>query len=182
MRALTTERSSGFLREVIKYAARLQPHLVSAVQAQPFWPNRVRVELLRRWGVQIAPGAEIGPSCHFSSPGVVLGECFLNREVHLDANGTATITIAEGCEIGPGVMLMTSHHEFGPASRRAGAPGPRSIVIERGCWLGARVLVLPGVTVGAGCVLAAGTVANRDCEPHGLYAGVPARRIRDLEA
>jgi maltose O-acetyltransferase len=178
---LTTDRSSGLLREVSKYAARLRLHLVSAVQAQPIWPNRVRIELLRRWGMQIAPGTEVGPGCHFSGPGVILGECFLNREVHLDASGAATITIAEGCELGPGTMLMTSHHEIGPASRRAGVPEPRSIVIERGCWLGARVLVLPGVTVGAGCVVAAGAVVNRDCEPHGLYAGVPARRIRDLD-
>ncbi|HEX3617790.1 MAG TPA: acyltransferase [Solirubrobacteraceae bacterium] len=175
------ERTSGLRLELVKYAARLRLHLVSAVQAQPFWPNAARLGLLRRWGMQIAPGTEIGPSCHFSGPGVILGECFLNREVHLDASGAATITIAEGCEIGPGTMLMTSHHEIGPAPRRAGTPGPRSIVIERGSWLGARVLVLPGVTVGAGCVIAAGAVVNRDCEPNGLYAGVPARRIRNLE-
>ena len=170
------------MREIDKYVARLRLHAVSAIQACPFWPNRLRVELLRRWGMQIAAGTEIGPRCHFSGPGVILGECFLNREVQLDASGTATITIGEGCELGPGTMLTTSHHEIGPASRRSGVAAPRSIVIERGCWLGARVLVLPGVTVGAGCVLAAGCVANRDCEPNGLYAGVPARRIRDLDA
>ena len=77
-------------------------------------------------------------------------------------------------------MLTTSHHEIGPPERRSGTARPRSIVIERGVWLGARVLVLPGVTVGPGCVIAAGAVVNRDCAPHGLYAGVPARRIREL--
>jgi maltose O-acetyltransferase len=41
--------------------------------------------------------------------------------------------------------------------------------------------VLPGVTVGDGCVIAAGAVVNADCQPDGLYAGVPARRVRDLE-
>jgi maltose O-acetyltransferase len=173
-------QSSGLLREAIKYATRLGAHAVSAVQARSFWPNRARIELLRRWGMQIAPGTEIGPGCHFSGPGVILGECFLNREVHLDANGSATITIADGCNIGQGTMLVTSDHEIGDPSRRAGAASPRPIVIERGGWLGARVLVLPGVTVGAGCVIAAGSLVNRDCQPNGLYAGVPARRIRDL--
>jgi maltose O-acetyltransferase len=40
--------------------------------------------------------------------------------------------------------------------------------------------VLDGVTIGAGCVIAAGAVVTRDCEPDGLYAGVPAVRKRDL--
>jgi maltose O-acetyltransferase len=40
--------------------------------------------------------------------------------------------------------------------------------------------VLPGVTIGAGCAVAAGAVVTADCEPDGLYAGVPARRVRDL--
>ena len=38
-----------------------------------------------------------------------------------------------------------------------------------------------GVTVGDGCVLAAGAVVTGDCEPDGLYAGVPARRVKDLD-
>ena len=82
MRFSVKQQSSGFLSEVGKYATRLRGHAVSSVQAYPFWPNRARVELLRRWGMQVAPGTEIGPGCHFSGPGVTLGECFLNREVH----------------------------------------------------------------------------------------------------
>jgi maltose O-acetyltransferase len=41
-------------------------------------------------------------------------------------------------------------------------------------------MLLPGVTVGDGCVIAAGSVVTGDCEPHGVYAGVPAKRVRDL--
>ncbi|WP_447643573.1 acyltransferase [Nocardioides zeae] len=52
--------------------------------------------------------------------------------------------------------------------------------IGNGAWIGARALILPGVSVSEGCVIAAGAVVNRNTEPHGLYAGVPARRIRDL--
>jgi maltose O-acetyltransferase len=47
-------------------------------------------------------------------------------------------------------------------------------------WMGARVTVLPGVTVGDGCVIAAGAVVTKDCEPGGVYAGLPARRIRSV--
>lgn len=53
--------------------------------------------------------------------------------------------------------------------------------MEDGCWLGGNVTVLPGVTIGRGCVIAAGAVVTKSCDPNGLYAGVPARRIRDLD-
>lgn len=44
-----------------------------------------------------------------------------------------------------------------------------------------RAMLLPGVTVGKGCVVAAGAVVAADCAPNGLYGGVPARRIKDLD-
>jgi acetyltransferase-like isoleucine patch superfamily enzyme len=42
-------------------------------------------------------------------------------------------------------------------------------------------MIMPGVEVGPGCVVAAGAVVIKDCEPNGLYAGVPAKRVRDLD-
>jgi serine acetyltransferase len=48
-------------------------------------------------------------------------------------------------------------------------------------WLSARVTVLPGVTVGEGAVVAAGAVVTNDLPPHGLYGGVPARRLGDRD-
>jgi len=54
------------------------------------------------------------------------------------------------------------------------------IVVGDGSWIGTRATVLAGVTVGDGCVIAAGAVVTDDCEPDGLYVGVPARRVRDL--
>ena len=50
-----------------------------------------------------------------------------------------------------------------------------------GAWLGARVVVLPGVTVGQGAVVGAGAVVTRDCKPDSVYAGVPARLVRALD-
>lgn len=56
----------------------------------------------------------------------------------------------------------------------------KPIVIEEGCWLASGVTVLPGVTIARGCVIAAGAVVARSTEPDGVYAGVPARRVREL--
>jgi len=68
----------------------------------------------------------------------------------------------------------------GAPERRAGAVGGKPVAVGNGCWIGARVMVMPGVSVGDGCVVAAGAIVTKDCEPHGLYAGVPAQRVRDL--
>lgn len=48
--------------------------------------------------------------------------------------------------------------------------------------MGQNAVITAGVTIGEGCVIAAGAVVVHDCAPHGVYAGVPAQRIRDLDA
>lgn len=55
------------------------------------------------------------------------------------------------------------------------------IVIGRGCWIGANVTIMPGVTIGDGCVIGAGSLVTNDCEPNGVYVGIPARRKKELE-
>jgi acetyltransferase-like isoleucine patch superfamily enzyme len=55
----------------------------------------------------------------------------------------------------------------------------RPITVEDGAWIGARAMIMPGVTVGAGATIAAGAVVTRDCVAGGTYAGIPARLIRE---
>ncbi|WP_335644172.1 acyltransferase [Arthrobacter crystallopoietes] len=45
-------------------------------------------------------------------------------------------------------------------------------------WIGARATILPGVTIGPGAIIAAGAVVTKDCEPHTLYAGNPAKPVK----
>ena len=90
------------------------------------------------------------------------------------------IVIGARCNIAMQVMFCTENHEIGDASRRAGALVCAPISVGDGCWIGTRAIILPGVSIGEGCIIAAGAVVNRDCAPNGLYAGVPAKRVRDL--
>src|SRR2546425_10813446 len=69
-------------------------------------------------------------------------------------------------------MLCTSAHRPGTSQRRAGRFVAEPIVIGDGVWIGTRAMLLPGVTVADGCVVAAGAVVAQDCEANGLYAGV----------
>jgi maltose O-acetyltransferase len=139
---------------------------------------------LRRWLYQ-ANGIEarskgIETGAFFSGNAVVIGRrCYINARCFFEGV-TEPITIGDDCALGMGVMILTSTHEVGDPSHRAGPMRRRPVTIENGCWLGARAMVLPGVTIGEGCVIGAGAVVTRDCAPHGLYGGVPAKRIKDL--
>jgi maltose O-acetyltransferase len=137
--------------------------------------------ILRWWGVTVPPGVEIGSHCHFDTPHIRIGaHCFINRDVELCSSADGPIELGEYVALGTGTMLITVHHEVGGPTQRAGPFYGKGIVIGDGCWLASRVVVLPGVTIGDGCVIAAGSVVTRDCAPNGVYAGAPARRIRDL--
>lgn len=93
--------------------------------------------------------------------------------------GHAAIDIADQVMIAHKVNLITAGHPVEPDRRRAyitAAP----ITIEMNVWIGAAATVLPGVTIGAGSVVAAGAVVSRDVPPATLVAGVPATVIRTL--
>jgi acetyltransferase-like isoleucine patch superfamily enzyme len=56
------------------------------------------------------------------------------------------------------------------------------VIFKRGCYVGAGALILPGVTIGEGAVVAAGAVVTRDVPPRKVVAGVPARVLKDTDA
>lgn len=141
-------------------------------------PKKRRWQALRALGLDVAHSV-IMPGSFFGSKNVSIGErSFINHECFFDA--FESITIGKDCAFGPRVTVLTSSHLIGPARRRAGATMGSPVVIEDGCWLGASCTILPGVTIGSGCIVAAGAVVVDDCASDGLYVGVPARRVRDL--
>jgi len=154
---------------------------LNAVAASPIFSTRVRARLLRLGGVDVR-GAGVFPHVRFvSGHDVTLHRhSFVNVGVLFDAR--AHVDLGRSVAVGPGVQFLTSSHPLGPAWHRAGggeieiAP----IVVEEGCWIGAGAIILGGVTIGRGCVIGANAVVLRDCQPNGLYVGVPARRKSDL--
>ncbi|CUU58524.1 hypothetical protein Ga0074812_12022 [Parafrankia irregularis] len=152
--------------------------VLNGALAAPVTPRPLRAQLLHRTGMRVT-GAAISPGCWFGGRNVSIGpRTYVNRGCFFDS--FADITVGADCHLGMQVLLCTSTHEPGTGRSRAGALAGRPIVIGDGCWLGARVTIMPGVTVGDGCVIAAGAVVTADCEADGLYAGIPARRVRDL--
>jgi maltose O-acetyltransferase len=90
------------------------------------------------------------------------------------------ITIGDRAVIGPQVMILTSSHELGPREHRAGPLIRQPVTISDGAWVGARSVLLPGVVIGEGAVVAAGSVVNKDVPPHTHAGGSPARKIAAL--
>ncbi|NHQ88507.1 acyltransferase [Iodobacter sp. HSC-16F04] len=93
----------------------------------------------------------------------------------------AFIRIGDFCDIAPDVIFQTGTHDIGFSHRRAGNGNISSICIGNGTWVGIRALILPGVKIGNGCIVAAGAVVIAGEYPDNvLLAGVPARIIKSL--
>jgi acetyltransferase-like isoleucine patch superfamily enzyme len=112
---------------------------------------------------------------------VSIGEdCMLTTPLYL--NASAPIRIGDRVVIGHHVAIVTDDHRTGDPRRRGGERFSRPVVVEDGAWIAACVTILPGVTLGAGCVVAAGAVVVRDVPSHSLVAGVPARHVKNLSS
>jgi maltose O-acetyltransferase len=155
---------------------------VNSIGASRWLPNRFRSSLLRALGLRIGRNALIHEGVRFRSEGISLGHnVFVNRGCSFDS-GSASIHIGDDVSLGEGVILAAVSHNVGPSERRASGVRVGDIMIKQGNWLGARVVVLAGVTIEQGCIIGAGAVVTHDTEPDGVYVGVPARRLRTLPA
>jgi maltose O-acetyltransferase len=157
--------------------------ITTSVASKRGIPTGLRRRLFAFGGIAVGSGATIRSGSTFSgSAGVSIGaDCYIGYQC--DFNRAASITIHDNVYIAHRVSIVTATHAIGDSVRRASSPQlRRPVTIRRGCWLGAGSMILPGVTVGEGCVIAAGAVVTADCARDGLFAGVPARRVRDLSS
>ena len=154
--------------------------VVNSIIGSSFFPLPLRWRALRAYGMHIESCA-ISSGVRFGSARIAIGEGTFVNENCVFAN-SVLVSIGRRCDIAHDVVFVTNTHELGDAERRAGRSKPAPIQVGDGCWIGARAVVLPGVTIGAGTIIAAGAVVTKDCEAHSIYAGVPARKIRNLAA
>ena len=107
---------------------------------------------------------------------------FVNRfyQFHTGCSDSI-IYIGDNVWIGMDVCFVCPTHEKGNKNQRAGKPIYKDIVVGQGSWIGARCTILPGVTIGEGCIIAAGSVVTTDIPQNTLYGGVPAKFIKNLD-
>lgn len=105
--------------------------------------------------ISIGSRSNINPNCMFDSRG-------------------GKITVGDYVDISPEVNIWTLQHDTqSPVFATLGG----DVYIEDFVWIGNRAIILPGVTVGRGSVVAAGSVVTKSVEPNTIVGGVPARKI-----
>ncbi len=136
----------------------------------------VRPALLRLAGARMQGWNMIyGPiSVKFPHRLLFRGGTCINERCRLDAEGG--IEFGEYAWMGPYSIVETVHH--GPPPERTKELRPVKIGAQ--VWIGSRVILVPGVTIGEGAVLAAGSVVTRDVPPWQLWGGNPAHFIKNL--
>ncbi len=161
---------------------RILAQLAAGFPPQSF--GRTRTALLRRAGVTIGRNSQVQGPMRVTGDGnpcenITIGSfTLISGSLHCDIG--APLEIGSRVRIGHDVSLLTVDHRIGPEELRSGARKFGSIEIGDGAWLASRVVVLPGIRIGAGAIVAAGSVVTRDVPPNTLAVGVPARVARDL--
>lgn len=153
------------------------------IAMSPLLPTKtLRNMLLRLIGVCVPSSSYLAAGTIVGSDKVRIGEQVgINVCCHLD--GAAEVFIEDFVRIGANTVILTGTHDIEPDiirrdTKKATIALP--VRIGRGSWICANVTVLPGVEIGEGCVVAAGSVVTKSLAPNGLYAGIPAVLIRNL--
>lgn len=142
--------------------------------------NKIPSRHIRKWWLQLF-GAHIGKGTFPSRRvevllpmGLTLGNNVgIGWFAELDARGG--ITIGDNSVIASHVKIITGSHDIQDPNFTANfAP----VKIGERCWIGTSALILEGVTIGDGAVVAAGAVVTKDVEPYTVVGGVPAREIK----
>lgn len=135
-------------------------------------------KILKWGGVVIGRGSKIVAPLHITTDLIIGDNSWVGAEFSCWGNGN--VKIGCDCNIAPQVTVLTGTHEIGTVNSRAGRGMTADVEIGDGTWVCARSTILPGVTIGRGCVLAAGSVITSNTKEDELVGGVPARVIRGL--
>ena len=126
---------------------------------------------------------------HYGCHTEIGSHCFIN--FNFTVQDDAHVKIGDHCNFGPNVTIVTPLHPMQADERRGILCGDgverflcyaKPVTIGSSCWCGANVLVCPGVTIGDGCVIGAGSVVTKDIPANSFAAGNPARVIHPITA
>lgn len=193
------------IRQGLKSAPRLKRWLdyliMNQRDARPRWYVRLLAPLYQHRG----RGSKIYWSARMDTPpyrrfslgrrSVVESFCCINNAVGDVTIGDHTrigihctvigpVCIGHHVNLAQGITVTALNHNFSDASKHIDEQGisTRPVVIGNDVWIGANAVILPGVTIGSHCVVAAGAVVTKDVPSNTMVAGVPAKIIKQLTA
>lgn len=167
--------------ELAREQAARQELLYEFNATRPSEPER-RERLLREMFAELGEGCYIEPPLHANWGGA---------HVHFSSNVFANfaLTLVDDTHIyvgdctmfGPNVTIATAAHPVLPELREKAYQYNLPVHIGRNCWLGAGVIVLPGVSIGDNTVVGAGSVVTRDLPANVVAVGSPCRVLREID-
>jgi acetyltransferase-like isoleucine patch superfamily enzyme len=153
--------------------ASLGPDCIFETGVLLFHPENVRL------GANVYVGHYTILKAYYKNQLVIGDETWIGQQCFFHAAGG--ITIGKHVGIGPGVKILTSAHAEGGRARPIyNAPVEfKPVVIEDDADIGVGAIIMPGVTVGRGAQIGAGSVVTHDVAPYQIAAGSPARLLRE---
>ena len=124
--------------------------------------NGLRIKLQRMRGVKIGNNVQLGPL-------VTIDDAYPNFVIIEDGVGIS------------GSNYILTHSKPWEYHKNVSEAYIAPVVLKKNCWIGIGVIILPGVTIGEGAIVAAGSVVTKDVPANTLYGGVPAKLIREFE-
>lgn len=167
--------------EILKEQVQYQEKLYDYNQTRPSEQEK-RTNLLKEMFAEIGENCYIEPPFHANFGG---HHCHFGKNVYANYNLTAVddthIYVGDNTMIAPNVILASAAHPLDPEERRKGYQYNQPVHIGKNCWLGAGVIVVPGVSIGDDTVIGAGSVVTKDI-PSGVVAvGNPCRVIKEIK-
>jgi maltose O-acetyltransferase len=134
----------------------------------------LRTSIYRNSGMGIGVGTIIYHGCEVRAPRAIQIGSWTSIGDGCILDGRGGLTIGDSVNFSTGVWVWTAEHNVNdPGFATTSAP----VAIEDHAWVSCRAVILPGVTIGRGAVVAAGAVVTKSVEPFDIVGGVPAKRI-----
>lgn len=147
----------------------ISQRLLLAKKWRGFWAKKIVTSFGKN--VNIEQNAVFGPN-------IIIGD---NSGIGINCELYGPITIGDNVMMGPEVVIYTSGHKFDRLDItmiEQGSTDTEPVVIGSDVWIGRRVMIMPGVKIGDGCVIGAGAVVTKDVPPYSVVGGVPAKVIK----
>ncbi len=140
-----------------------------------------RTEMLKEMFAEIGENCYIEPPLHSNFGG---GHIHFGKNIYANFNFTVVddthVYVGDYTMFGPNVTIATAGHPLDPELREKGYQYNMPVHIGRNCWLGAGVVVLPGITIGDNVIIGAGSIVTKDIPSNVVAVGNPCRVLREV--
>lgn len=154
-------------------------HLPASDTRFGLWGRYIRRWVCRPLFLSMGNAVNVEKGVHFGSGAIVSIGDYSGLGINCRINGP--VMIGKDVMMGPDVMIVARNHRFDRVDipmRLQGEGKPKPVIIDDDVWIGARVILLPGIHIGTGAVIGAGAVVTKDVQNYAIVGGNPARLIK----